>query len=524
MGRHNRSLQNRTASTRPARKPAARLRLPIGIILLAALLGAVCSAVVLRSMKDNVTTIETVASDDPLPAIESYGVKYSLNVGTSFDAISDAQVTGIRFWKAATTAGPFVGSLYSSDGRALASVTVDGGSQQGWIQAGFSAPVKITAGQKYVVAAFFPKGHWPVTQKYFNTNGPRTVGPVKQTHGTYLFAREAKFPTSSTSDFLFVDPLFSSVSVPAQPAATPTGEAMPTAGPTPTPTSTPTSTVAPTTTAQPTSTTAPTSGAGPTSSAAPGVPSSDPFSSTCPVMPGSGNTGPSSSARLTPYSGAQIKENGVVLDGRDISGTITIYGSNVTIKNSVVRGSIIIRSAGGATIDHVKTVGIAIISGSHHVVRYTDISGGSDAVQISSVYDPVSDVTLTNSYLHGPNPPPDAHYDGIQIRGIDGLRVTCSNLDLVPFAMNHNAGIYLEWAGGGIRNVTIDHNWINGGGYAVRVDAENLKIVDNRFGRASHWGLCNNDRRNTGGGQRTFVSRGNVWNDTGAAVNLCGQG
>ncbi|MDT3443497.1 MULTISPECIES: right-handed parallel beta-helix repeat-containing protein [unclassified Pseudofrankia] len=243
----------------------------------------------------------------------------------------------------------------------------------------------------------------------------------------------------------------------------------------------------------------------------------------CPAVPGPANTGPAPSVRLTPHQGGSLKTDGAVLDGLTFSGTLTIYANRVTIRNSVAPGGIVVRGS-DVTIDHVRTTGIAIANGSHHVVRYTDISGGSDAIQISSAYDPVSDVTLANNYLHGPNPPPDAHYDGIQVRGIDGLRVTCSNLDLVPFAMNHNAGIYLEWAGAGNRNVTIDHNWINGGGFSLRVDAENLQVVDNQFGRADHFGLCNNDRRNSGGGQRTFVSRGNVWKDTGAAVNLCGQG
>ncbi len=243
----------------------------------------------------------------------------------------------------------------------------------------------------------------------------------------------------------------------------------------------------------------------------------------CPARPTAVNTGPPPGTSLTPHPGGEIRQGNAILDGQEFSGLVTIYAKNVTIRNSVAAEGIVIAGS-DATIDHVRTRGIGINTGDRHVIRYTEISGGADQIHIDSSAMLVSDVTVESSYLHDPNPQPDAHFDAMQVRGVSGLQVSCSDLDLGPYESTYNAAIYLEWVAVGNRDVTIDHNWINGGGFAVYVDAENLRITNNRFGRDAHWAPCNNDRRNSGGGVRPFVSKGNVWDDTGAPLNLCGQG
>jgi hypothetical protein len=159
--------------------------------------------------------------DDPVPAIPDYGLGNSINVGTSFNARQDALVTGVRFWKPATSAGPYIGTLYDGERRQLASVEFGTPDVEGWIVARFTAPVPVDMGKTYVVSVFLPKGHWPVTLRYFEDSGPRVVGPVTETHGVVLYWREVAYPASTTSDFLFVDPLFSSVQEPIEPTASP---------------------------------------------------------------------------------------------------------------------------------------------------------------------------------------------------------------------------------------------------------------------------------------------------------------
>lgn len=242
----------------------------------------------------------------------------------------------------------------------------------------------------------------------------------------------------------------------------------------------------------------------------------------CGPKPDGSNTGPTAGAELTPAEGGGVRTDGQVMENRVFSGLVDIYADDVIIRNSTAPEGIRVRGA-HVTIDHVATSGIAVRGGSGHLIEYNDISGGDDGMHMSSTGEPVSDVTVRNNYVHDPDPAPDAHVDGIQVRGINGLRLICNNFDLAPYHETQNGVIFLQWEADGNHDVTIDRNWLDGGGSVIFVAAENLRIIDNRFGRGFGRGVCRQGE-DASGRRIDFISQGNRWDDTGEPVNLCGQG
>ena len=118
-------------------------------------------------------------------------------------------VTGLRYYKNDLNIGPHTGSLWSSTGTRLATVTFTNESGVGWQTASFSTPVAITAGTTYVVSYHTNYGHYAATATYFAspvTNGPLTA-PANA--GVYTYNSASVFPTSTfNAANYWVDVLF----------------------------------------------------------------------------------------------------------------------------------------------------------------------------------------------------------------------------------------------------------------------------------------------------------------------------
>ena len=134
----------------------------------------------------------------------------TVELGVSFTPSSAGSVTAIRFFKGTTNTGTHVGHLWSSTGSLLATVTFAGETASGWQSAALSAPVALTAGQRYVVSYLAPQGNYAYTAGYFSV--PKTSGPLAaaaSTNGLYLYGASGGFPTFSyQSTNYFVDVLF----------------------------------------------------------------------------------------------------------------------------------------------------------------------------------------------------------------------------------------------------------------------------------------------------------------------------
>ncbi|POH68340.1 hypothetical protein C3B59_06520 [Cryobacterium zongtaii] len=152
-------------------------------------------------------------------------------VGMSFSTSAAGSVTAIRFYKGSTNTGTHTGSLWSSTGQRLATVTFTNETASGWQTAQLATPVALTAGQTYVVSYFAPNGRYSATPNYFAT--ARTVGPLTAgttSNGRYLYGAAGGFPTNSwQAENYFVDVVFST-STTTPPAAVTVSSTTPAAG------------------------------------------------------------------------------------------------------------------------------------------------------------------------------------------------------------------------------------------------------------------------------------------------------
>jgi hypothetical protein len=90
------------------------------------------------------------------------------------------QFIGVRFYKYAQNTGTHIGSIWTTDGTQLATVTFTNESASGWQQAVFATPVAITANTIYVVSYHTNTGFYGVTEPGLTTavdNAPlRVIG------------------------------------------------------------------------------------------------------------------------------------------------------------------------------------------------------------------------------------------------------------------------------------------------------------------------------------------------------------
>jgi hypothetical protein len=133
-----------------------------------------------------------------VPATPSASDSSSVEVGTVFTPSVNGQVTGIRFYKGTGNTGTHTGSIWSSTGTRLATVTFANESATGWQLAKLATPLAVSAGQSYVVSYYAPNGHYSTTGSFFTggfTNG--VLSAPATSNGRYLYAANGGFPTNS---------------------------------------------------------------------------------------------------------------------------------------------------------------------------------------------------------------------------------------------------------------------------------------------------------------------------------------
>ncbi|MFW5467134.1 DUF4082 domain-containing protein [Knoellia sp. CPCC 206391] len=173
------------------------------------------------------------------PTRADSGTATGTEVGMKFRSEVSGKVTGVRFFKSTANTGTHVGSLWTTSGTRLASVTFANESASGWQQALFSSPVSINANTTYVVSYFAPNGHTAKDDSYFYPNpSPRPdtysrvdsppLHALRHTNGTVNgLARTGSasaFPSASPSAANYwVDVMFDVNSGPASAPGAPTG-------------------------------------------------------------------------------------------------------------------------------------------------------------------------------------------------------------------------------------------------------------------------------------------------------------
>ncbi|WP_259667913.1 DUF4082 domain-containing protein [Rhizobium lentis] len=144
------------------------------------------------------------------PAIINTNDASSVELGVKFTTSVAGTVTGIRFYKGDLNTGTHTGSLWSSTGTRLATLTFANETASGWQTAFFTSPVSVTAGQTYTASYHTNTGHYSSTAGYFTSNvtsGPLTA-PASG-NGVYRYGNNSQFPTSTfQSTNYWVDVMF----------------------------------------------------------------------------------------------------------------------------------------------------------------------------------------------------------------------------------------------------------------------------------------------------------------------------
>jgi hypothetical protein len=132
---------------------------------------------------------------DELPEVESVDESSPVELGTAFTPSRNGHVTAVRFFKGPGNGGTHTGSLWSADGSRLATVTFTDETPTGWQDATLSTPVRVNAGQTYVVSYFAPQGHYSYTSGFFSS--PWTSGNLtapSTNNGRYIYGSAGGFP------------------------------------------------------------------------------------------------------------------------------------------------------------------------------------------------------------------------------------------------------------------------------------------------------------------------------------------
>ncbi len=245
-----------------------------------------------------------------------------------------------------------------------------------------------------------------------------------------------------------------------------------------------------------------------------GDPSSPPR--TDPVVgAGPDSTGVRAGTSLRPQDPGILHEDDLVLDGVLVQGDLALVGQGQVLRNSRVEGHLLVRGD-DVTIEDSEVGALSISGATAVVARGVEVFGnsGDDGIHVTSDgAERTSQVLIEGSWVHSPQVEPESHYDGIQVRGVDGLTLRGNTFDLGPWMDRYNAAIFLEDANGGNDDVLVEGNVINGGGYAVYVGGTGVRFVDNRFGRDANWGLLYPT-------YTPFEESGSAWADDGTPVSL----
>ena len=150
---------------------------------------------------------------DQIPSLPDSGDASAVELGLRFTATQNGYLTGVRFYKSEANTGTHTGSLWSSTGVRLATVTFGSETASGWQSASFTSVVQAAAGSSYTVSYSAPKGHYSAAAYYWAYRGI-TTAPFNVLGGfgtapAGVYSTNGSFPVSTFQQGnYFVDAIF----------------------------------------------------------------------------------------------------------------------------------------------------------------------------------------------------------------------------------------------------------------------------------------------------------------------------
>jgi hypothetical protein len=233
--------------------------------------------------------------------------------------------------------------------------------------------------------------------------------------------------------------------------------------------------------------------------------------------PGPGNTGVPAGTVLTPSGSIRVTTNGAVVEGLDIKGAITVLANDVTIRKVRIAsgdyypiryfdndntGLVVEDSEIAATSGNVTSA----IAFRNYTARRLNVHGSADGFKADE------NVLIEDCYIHDLSNGAGEHNDGVQSTGGKGVTIRHNTIGGAS-----NACVQAGDENGATQNMTIDCNWLDGGGYTLNIRGKgatlpkNTRVTNNRFGRNAQYGPWAIDDPNP-------VVTGNVYDDNGAPI------
>lgn len=157
----------------------------------------------------------------------------SVTLGTRVTANRAGTITTVRFYKGPANLGTHIGAIYSATGTLLRRTTFTGETTSGWQTATFGSPLKVSAGSRFSVAVFMPRGRYAAQDVY---PWPHSSASLSATSGVYTYGSELAFPTQVyESSNYFIDVGFTPAPNPAPSSATPSSSPTSSVSPPPSP-------------------------------------------------------------------------------------------------------------------------------------------------------------------------------------------------------------------------------------------------------------------------------------------------
>jgi hypothetical protein len=233
--------------------------------------------------------------------------------------------------------------------------------------------------------------------------------------------------------------------------------------------------------------------------------------------PGPTNTGVPPGTVLTPSGSITVSTAGAVVEGLDIQGTITVLANNVTIRKvRITTGDYypvryFDNNNTGLLVEDTEIIGTSgnVTSGiafRDYTARRVNVHGSADGLKADA------NVLIEDCYVHDLSNGPGEHNDGVQSTGGKGVTIRHSSL-----SGGSNSCVQTGDENAATENLTIDCNWLDGGGYTLNIRGtgatkpRNTRVTNNRFGRDAQYGPWVIDDPNP-------VVTGNVYDDSGAPI------
>ena len=231
-----------------------------------------------------------------------------------------------------------------------------------------------------------------------------------------------------------------------------------------------------------------------------------------------------------------MNENGAVIDGLEVFGCIRVRANNVTIRNTRVHGpgcdnrnliSVGYGTYSGLLIEDVEIDGHnrdsfgAAIGAAGYTCRRCNIHGVGQGANMTG------DVVVEDSYIHDIYYADGSHNEALISGGGSNIVVRGNNLEGTPTpGTSSTISLYGDFSQ--IRDVLVENNLFNGGGYCVYAGsvsskpypvAENTRFLNNVFGSkfdatCGWYGPVTAYQSGNGN-----AWSGNVWQDSGLPVN-----